>query len=301
MKSALLLVKLSRPLFLLGAIIIYALGVGVVSFLGGTIDWGLYFIGQLWALLLQLSTHYLNEYFNSEEDEDNPNPTPFSGGSGAIGEGGLQSKIALIASLASLASLASVTFFLVTNYSSDLLVYMIMALAFLGCFFYSVPPIRLERTGYGELTTSVIVAFLLPTFSYVLQTGEVNRLLTMSIFPLTLVHLGMMIILELPDYYNDIKNNKKTILVRLGWDRGIIFHLIVSISAYLLLLIELLLGLPKFVVWHAMISFPIMLLLFWQLIRIRRGVRPNWTSLTLTSIASFGTMTYFMAFAYWTN
>ena len=301
MKSILLIIKLSRPVFLLGAIVIYALGVGVLSFLGLTIDWGLYLTGQLWALFLQLSTHYLNEYFNAEEDEDNPNPTPFSGGSGALGETALQSKIALIASLTCLASLASITFILVLNYDPDPLVYMIMVLAFLGSFFYSVPPIRLERTGYGELSTSIIVAFLLPAFSFTLQSGELNRLLTMSIFPLTLLHLGMMIILELPDYYTDIKNEKRTLLVRLGWSRGITFYYIVSISAYLLLLIELFLGLPRFVVWHAMLSLPILFLLFWQLIRIRGGAKPNWTSITLTSIASFGTMTYFMAFAYWTH
>ena len=63
-----LFIKLSRPLFLLGAGLVYALGVGIAHFLGSEIDWGLYLLGQAWVTTLQLATHYFNEYFDSPAD-----------------------------------------------------------------------------------------------------------------------------------------------------------------------------------------------------------------------------------------
>ena len=70
-----LFIKLSRPFFLLGAVLVYALGVGIARYLGVTVDWGLYFLGQAWVTTLQLATHYFNEYFDSPADAANNNRT----------------------------------------------------------------------------------------------------------------------------------------------------------------------------------------------------------------------------------
>ena len=56
-----LFVRLSRPFFLLGSALVYALGVGIARYLGISIDWGLYLLGQAWVTTLQLATHYFNE------------------------------------------------------------------------------------------------------------------------------------------------------------------------------------------------------------------------------------------------
>jgi hypothetical protein len=41
--KVLLFVRLARPLFLLGGVLIYALGAGIARYLGAEIDWGVYF------------------------------------------------------------------------------------------------------------------------------------------------------------------------------------------------------------------------------------------------------------------
>ncbi len=89
MDRLLLFFRLIRPLFLLGGLLVYALGVGIADYLGQEIDWGIYLLGQAWVTTLQLCTHFLNEYFNAPDDEQNRNRTLFSGGSGAVGEGRL--------------------------------------------------------------------------------------------------------------------------------------------------------------------------------------------------------------------
>ena len=102
-----LFIRLSRPLFVLGAALVYALGVGIARYLGVQIDWGLYFLGQGFVTFLQLSGHYLNEYFDAPQDVSNPNRTPFSGGSGAIGPGRLSRNTALVAAATALTVAAS--------------------------------------------------------------------------------------------------------------------------------------------------------------------------------------------------
>jgi 1,4-dihydroxy-2-naphthoate octaprenyltransferase len=301
MQTLVLIFRLSRPLFLLGAALVYALGAGIARYLGVEINWGVYLLGQAWITLLQLSTHYLNEYFDAPADLENPNRTPFSGGSGAIGPGKLQRSTALALAAGCLTAVASLTVLLISQGALSSTTLFIMVLIFMGAFFYSVPPVRLASTGYGELTTSIIVANLLPALAFLLQTGELHRLLAMSTFPLTALHLAMMLAFELPDYVNDLKYDKNTLMVRLGWQRGMTMHNALILSAYLLLALAVSFGLPFSIAWPSFLTFPIGLLQIWQMRRVADGAKPNWMTLTITPLVLFAAMTYLLAFAYWTR
>lgn len=296
-----LFIRLSRPLFLAGVAILYALGVGVARYLGVNIDWGVYILGQAWVTVLQLSTHYLNEYFNAPADLQNPNRTYLTGGSGALGEGKLPRSVALMAALTCLAFLASLSVVLIDRVAPPLEIYLIMALAFLGAFFYSTPPFKLEASGYGELTVSVLAAFLVPAFASILQAGELSRLVAMSAFPLFSLHMAMLLALELPDYSNDLKYEKRTLMVRLGWQTGIGLHNILILSSFLLLLLAGAFGYPRFATLAGLLSLPIGLFQIWQMRNIVRGAPPNWNALAVGALAMFGTMAYFIGFAFWTN
>jgi 1,4-dihydroxy-2-naphthoate polyprenyltransferase len=301
MESIDLFIRLTRPYFLLGAILLYALGAGISHYLGTTLNLGLFWIGLIWALLLQLSAHYLNEYYDAPFDLDNENRTPFSGGSGALGPGKLPRRTALIAALTTLTFLASLTVLLLAQWRIPLLSIFIMGLAFLGAFFYSVPPVSLDRSGYGELATSFLVAFLLPGYAFSLQTGEFHRLVAMSGFPLVALHLAMMVSFEFPDYFNDVKHGKSTLLVRLGWQRGILLHDILVLTAFLLLGLALSFKMPAFAALPAFLSLPLALLQIWQFRNISAGSKPNWTLLTLNGLALFGAMAYLLAYSFWTH
>jgi 1,4-dihydroxy-2-naphthoate octaprenyltransferase len=300
MQTLRLFIRLSRPFFLLGAALVYALGVGIAHYLGVTVDWGMYFLGQAWVTLLQLATHYLNEYFDSPQDLENTNRTPFSGGSGALGPGKLPRATALAAGAACLTVVASLTVLLIQRGLTPTTLF-IMSLAFIGAVFYSVPPVRLSSSGYGELTTSILVANLVPAFAFLLQTGELHRLLAMATFPLTPLHISMMMAFELPDYAADFKREKRTLMVRMGWQRGMLLHNLLILSAYLLLAVALGLGLPIPIGLPTFLPFPLGVLQIWQMRRIADGIRPNWTALTLTSIVLFATTAYLLTFAFWTR
>ena len=301
MKTLWLLIRLSRPLFLLGGILVYALGGGIAHYLGIQIDWGIYLIGQAWVTLLQLAGQYLNEYFDAPFDNQNANRTPFTGGSGALGPEGLPRRTALIAAYGCLAVLASITVLMISTTKLSPATMLVMILGFLGAVFYSVPPIRLSDSGYGELTTSILVANLVPAFAFLMQTGDLHRLLAMSTFPLTFLHLAMMLAFELPDFAADVRTGKHTLMVRAGWQRGMTLHNLLILGGYFTLGSAVIFGLPFLIALPALLTFPLGLLQIWQMRRIADGAAPNWTALTLTGMALFAAATYLLAYPFWTR
>jgi 1,4-dihydroxy-2-naphthoate octaprenyltransferase len=301
MQSLWLFVRMSRPLFLLGGILVYALGVGIARYLGSQISWELYLLGQAWVTLLQLGAQYLNEYYDAPSDQDNPNRTPFSGGSGAVGPGKLARSTALLAAAGCLAVTASLTVLLINTHKLEPATILIMLLCFLGAFFYTAPPLHLASSGYGELTTSIIVANLIPAFAFLLQVGDLHRLIPMTTFPLTALHLAMMLAFEFPDYATDTKHEKRTLLVRLGWRTGMGLHNVLILVAYLLLALAVTLGMPFFIALPAFFTLPVGLMQIWQMRRIADGAAPHWKTFTLTALVLFAAAAYLLAFAYWTR
>ncbi len=294
-----LFLRMSRPLFLLGAAVVYALGVGIADYLGVPIDWGLYLLGQAFVTTLQLSAQYLNEYFDSPADTQNPNRTPFSGGSGAVGPGKLSRNTVLLAAITMLTIVASLTVLLINRAPATPLLIIVLILGFLGAFFYSVPPVRLVSSGYGELTTSFLVAFLVPGFAFLLQTGSFHRLLLVSALPLTALHLAMMLVFEFPDYATDLKFEKETLLVRIGWERGMVMNNLLILTAFLLLGLAAILSVPTAIVLPSFLLLPFGLLQIWQMRGIAAGGKPNWTLVGLTGVVLFAGVAYMLAFAFW--
>jgi 1,4-dihydroxy-2-naphthoate octaprenyltransferase len=92
----------------------------------------------------------------------------------------------------------------------------IIIFSLLGSWFYSSPPFSLMSSGWGELTTSVIVALLVPLAGYCMQGGFPPGELWLVGVPLVLVHTAMLISFEFPDRAADLSVGKKTLTVRLG-------------------------------------------------------------------------------------
>jgi 1,4-dihydroxy-2-naphthoate octaprenyltransferase len=294
-----LFIRLTRPIFLLGAALLYALGAGIARYLGMSINWDMYILGQAWVSMLQLSTQYLNEYFDSTADTDNPHRTLFSGGSGAIGPGKLSRSTALYASAVTLTITTSLTVLLIRNASVTPLLVFLLALSALGAIFYSVPPVKLSTSGYGELTASILVANLVPAFAFLLQYGDLHRLLAMSTFPLTALHLAMLLAFELPDYSNDLAHGKRTLMIRMGWQNGMYFHNLLIVAAFLLLGLATTLGFPISIALPAFLPLPLGALQIWQMHRIATGIKPNWASLTTGEVVLLALTAYLLTFAFW--
>lgn len=298
-----LFLRLSRPVFLLGGILQYALGLGIAVYLGITLDGSLAVIGLFLVLTMQLSMHYLNEYYDAPLDQYNQNRTLLTGGSGVLGneQGKLDRSVAQYAAAVMLTASAILAFYLLRSEALSPVSGIVLVLAFLGAFFYSVPPVRLSGTGYGELTTSIIVANLVPIFAFLLQTGEAHRLLAMATFPLTFLHMAMFVVFSLPDYGVDMKYRKSNLTVRMGWQNAMTFHNIFVLSAYAVLGLATTFGLPSSIALPAFFPLALGLLQIWYLRRIAAGIKPNWRALTLSAAILFASTSYLLAFSFWTR
>jgi 1,4-dihydroxy-2-naphthoate octaprenyltransferase len=89
-------VKLTRPMFLGGAVLLYLLGAALAWAQGASPEWIRLLLGQLLVTAIQLTTHYANEYYDYDVDAAIGSArTPFSGGSGVLVSGQLDRAVAL--------------------------------------------------------------------------------------------------------------------------------------------------------------------------------------------------------------
>jgi 1,4-dihydroxy-2-naphthoate octaprenyltransferase len=302
-KSLRLIIQLSRPIFILIAVMLYVLGVGITHYLSGQINWLSFYLGIAWVVFILLGFQYLNEYFYPESvhNEQKWWHTPFSGGSGAIGTGRLPRQVALWAGLACLTVTASLTILIYQNQELNLVSTLLLGLMLLGEFIYALPPLRLVISGYGELIMAIIMVGLIPAMAFVLQGHEIHRILIMVSFPLAILYLGMLLAFEFPAYASDINHGRRPVLVRIGWQRGMMLHNILVLGCFVILGVAFVFGLPRSIVSPLIFVLPVGLFQIWMMNRIADGAKPNWNLLILIALSTFGLTTYLLTFSFWTH
>lgn len=256
--------------------------------MGIAINWALYWLGQVVVTSIQLMGQYLNEYYDLEVDRlVTNNRTWFSGGSGILSNGSVSPQVVLVAAriCAVIAILAGVLASLQSVWMIPIII-----LCFLGSWFYSSPPISLMSSGWGELTTSVIVALLVPLAGYCIQRGLPPGELWLICVPLVLVHVAMLVSFEIPDQVADMSVGKKTLTVRLGLKGGAWVIDALIVSAFLFICLFTLTS--KYPGQWMVIAAPLAL---WQIVTVHRVVllptRSRYYILTTCGIGLFVLMT----------
>jgi 1,4-dihydroxy-2-naphthoate octaprenyltransferase len=264
--------QLTRPAFLLGGALLYGLGAALAASAGAAVDWGRYALGQAIVTSIQLMTHYANEYFDREGDRlIGADRTWLSGGSGVLPAGRLAPEVALNAARACAVLAISL---IATALAVEPAASAIGLLALLGGWFYSAPPLRLSATGFGEVATALIVAFLAPLSGIVMQHGPVDARLVGIALPLMLIHVAMLIAFEFPDHDADRRTGKRTLAVRLGLPRASRLHNALVLASFAAVWIGVALGWidPAVAAW-TLIGLP---LAAWQIgSALRQARRPR--------------------------
>ena len=291
--------RLSRPLFLGGGIMLYALGAFIARYEGYALNWDVYWVGQLFVTSLQLMTHYLNDYWDIAADRLNTSRTPFSGGSGVLPEGIIARETAFTAAIVCLAVGSGASIWLILEYQVGPAVWAVMALAFLGAYFYSSPPVALANTGFGELTTSILVAGLVPTLGHLVQSGRPSFMILLATAPLVAFHYAMLLAFEFPDFLSDEAAGKQTLLVRIGRRKGAAVHNALLVIALGLAVAASFADLPARVAVSVVITAPLALLQIINFRRMQRGDPVSFSRLTFLALALFAITTYLIAFSFW--
>ena len=289
------LVQHIRPLHLMTLIVLYFLGVGFGRYLGQRIDLAPLLIGLLWILTLSIGLNFLGDYYQ----------TPFDWGwvRKEQGENDTQEKdrdeVLLYISVASLAVGAVLTVILGISGSLSLSSGLVMASYFLLYCLIIIPGISLDLSGIGEFFTSIILVVLPPAIGYLLQAGEFHRFLYLGIFPLFPLHLAMILVLRLKTYPVDIRKDRKTLLVRLGWQRGVYLHNLMVLSGFLLFGVALIFDMPFRLVLPVFFTLPVAGYLIWYLSNLEDGAPVRWPLITLLSLVVFFLPVYLITFTVW--
>ncbi|MCJ7624744.1 MAG: prenyltransferase [Anaerolineaceae bacterium] len=293
------LIKYSRPGNLILGIMMYAFGVGMVDYLGKPIDWGTYWIGQGCVIFLLLSSSILKVYYNPVEPSQQVEKNAERDQDGHIFTTPAGKRTLLLFSLTSLTIGAALSVLLLINGGFSLIVLLVLGVAFVLAFFYSVPPLRLVNSGYGEIIDAFLHVNLIPALAMLFQTNDMHRLLPMLTFPLTSLYLSMALSLSLKDYSHYIRSGINNLMTRLTWRNGMNLHNILILCSYLILVMALLLGLPWSLGWPGLLTFPIGIYQIWQMRQIANGVKPNWKVLDFTAVTLLSLTAYLLTITLW--
>jgi 1,4-dihydroxy-2-naphthoate octaprenyltransferase len=217
---AVAVVRLGRPVFLLGGFALFALGALAAVRRGYRFDFGAFALGQLAVSSIQLMTHYCNDYYDYEADKANRTPTRWSGGSRVLVKRELPPAVALHAALivGSIAPCAAAALLVRSprHFGAVALLAVMQVLAWS----HAGPPLRLHTRGLGEPTTALVVPLFTPFAGFLVQTGRFELFpLTLSA-PLVFLQIAMLVTIEFPDYAGDHQVGKVSWVVLLGPERA---------------------------------------------------------------------------------
>jgi 1,4-dihydroxy-2-naphthoate octaprenyltransferase len=142
-------VRMGRPKFLIGGLLLHCLGVAMALAWGASLRLPALLWGQAAVTSIQLMAHYCNDYFDLAADRANPTPTDWSGGSRILPEGSLEPRVALwiAVGLGVLALLLALVLALAIRPGA--LTFLLIAAALLLAWSYSAPPLKLHSRGLG--------------------------------------------------------------------------------------------------------------------------------------------------------
>jgi 1,4-dihydroxy-2-naphthoate octaprenyltransferase len=159
----------------------------------------------------------------------------------------------------------------------------------------------LAHRGYGELISTILIANLTPALACLLQYGELHRLVAFLTFPLTFLTLAAGLALKLETYAADIQRERKNMLTRIGWQRGMVIHNLLILTGFLFLGTARLAGLPWNLTWPGLLALPVGLFQIIQMQGIANGSKPRWRLLAITAAATLALTVYFINLALWTG
>ena len=209
------LIRMGRLFILVAGLIAYFLGLSMAYHNLGTIKLLPAFVGLLILLMATMMAHYANEYADVDTDTLTRR-TWFSGGSGVLPSGIIPSRWALWAAviLAILTIIVTVLSFSGGLLSSQGVI--IVFLGMLGGWFYSMSPLQLERTIWGEIDNALLGGYLMPLIAYIPQIGGAGLNIFLILTPIFLAVLVNLLGVHCADREADATVGKNTLVVRLS-------------------------------------------------------------------------------------
>lgn len=235
-KKALSLWMAMRFPFLTASLVPALLGTAVAYLAVGAINWLLFLLTVLGALMVHAGTNVLNDYFDHRSGNDPVNVEfvrPFSGGSRVI-QLGLLTPLEVL-SLGLLLCLGAMGIGIYLAFAAGPWVVAIAGVGILSGAFYVSKPFNWASRGLGELLVGINFGVLVAAGAYYVQTGTVSWQVVLASLPVAFLIAAVLFINEFPDYKADLSTGKRTLVVRLGRPRAAVLYVAMMIAPHVVL------------------------------------------------------------------
>lgn len=287
-----------RPMHLLTALGLYLTGAGLARYLGARIGMGSFLVGMAWLLFSLSGIFFLGDYFR----------TPFQRPIFPLSDDADHKLISsrekpqvgvLYIAVALLTAAAALTALLAVRHRLSPAVSGLMAVFFLLLGAQVLPGLSLEVSGMGEFATSLSLVLFPPALAFTMLYGGFHRYLSLAVFPLFPLHLALVLTLRLRSYAADLQSGRKTLLVRIGWVRGVYLHNLLILSGFLLFGAALLFGLPLRLAGPVFITLLPAGYLIWYYSGLERGAPVHWILIVTLALIVFYLPLYLLLFSVW--
>jgi 1,4-dihydroxy-2-naphthoate octaprenyltransferase len=280
-----------RPIQLVIALLEYGLGLALARYLGATILPEPQFLLGAIIILILTASNLLIEYFR-------PINEPILAGETRIEKDELRNRFLMI--IVSLLTLAAVLIFLLQKggfFSAEtiilLTIFILLAMAI------AIPPARFVNRGLGELSSAILIAGLIPSLSFLFQYGRINRVLTIFTIPFFMLALAYFLALNFPAYADDLKYERRSLLMSITWQRAVPLHNTLIVAAYLFFAAIPFWGIPFGLVWPVLLTLPLGGYQVYSLRNLADGAKPNWSVFIASATAIYGLTVYLSVLTFW--
>lgn len=288
--------QLLQPQLLIWIFLTYSIGPALVHFQGGTLEWGNIILGSLLAVFLVLMQSYLSAFFDHPES---PTCGLHRDDERYLMLKRLDRQTLLVVAMTLLTAGAVDTVLLTVRHGLNLPAVLILGIGFLITFFSASPPLRLEKSGYGEIAEAILVSNLVPALGFLMSESNLHVLLVMLTLPLTLVYLAYKVVLSLETFAFDSTHKVQSLAVRLDWKKAMQAHNYLILTAFLFIGIFSLIGQPWSITWPILLTIPVGIYQIVQMVGIISGAPTRWKVLKLTASGLFVIMAYLISFTLW--
>ena len=209
------IILMARPMVIVAGVLAYLVGVALAHYRGYELGMGEVLLGSLVFILANSSGHYVDEYADRDTDALT-RKTMFSGGSDVLPAGNVGPAVALIAGVLTALLSLTVSFILWIWFGLSDANMVVLVIALIGGWAYSLPPINLERRGWGEMDNALIGGLLMPLYGYTFIGGTIDLEALAMLTPLVLAVFLNLLGVHWPDRIADGSVGKMTLVVLLG-------------------------------------------------------------------------------------
>jgi 1,4-dihydroxy-2-naphthoate octaprenyltransferase len=209
--------------------------------LGGVISWAVDHTFSSWFFSLVLIGVIINhmglnmtdDYFDYKYSVDHLKPgekNPYTGGSGTLSSGVITPANMFKAFTVCYLITASIGVYLTIVRGLPVLAFVLFGL--LCSIFYTTPPVSFSHHGLGELGLLINFGTTIGLGSYFVQTQRLTVEAFLATLPLGIMLFSMIVINEIPDYEEDRKAGKLTLVARQGKKSGIKLYVLSWVFTY---------------------------------------------------------------------